>query len=147
MRDEWGLNADEREKVKAELTLAVNAGFIEDAGLEAVEMRRRKKNEKLQNRLKEGKIVYGITCYGKPAYLQHELTKFRLDFVSGKAAGYAYKVITGEEKERFYRENQDLFTRYFGDIFPYEDVEDVIEKRIREEEYYGLVQDILCQRP
>lgn len=146
MWDEWGLNKSEREKAKAELMLATQLGFIEEAGLKAVEMRRRKKNEKLQKRLKEGKIVYGLTCYGKPAYLQHELTKFRLDFVSGKATSYLYRVITREEKECFYRDNQDLFTRYFGDPFPYEDVEDIIEKRIREEEYYGLIQNILCQR-
>lgn len=146
MGDEWGLGAGERKKAEAELMLAVKLGFIEEAGFEGVEIRRRKKNEKLKNRLLEGKVVYGPTCYGKPAYLQHELTKFRLDFVSGKAADYTYRVIEREEKERFYRENQDLFTRYFGDPFPYEDVEDVIEKRIREEEYHGRIRDILCQR-
>ena len=45
-----------------------------------------------------------------------------------------------------YELTRDLFTRYWGDSFPYEDVEQIIEKRLREEAYDALVQDLLRQR-
>ena len=53
---------------------------------------------------------------------------------------------TEEQKQAYYRNNPDLFTRYWGDSFPYEDVEQIIEKRLREEAYDALVQDLLRQR-
>lgn len=36
-----------------------------------------------------------------------------------------------------------VFTRYAGDSFPYEEVKQIIEKRMREEVYDSLVQDLL----
>ena len=50
-----------------------------------------------------------------------------------------------EEKRAFYENNQDLFGRYHGDLFDYEDVRQIIEKRLREDAYDRLIQDILCQ--
>ena len=52
---------------------------------------------------------------------------------------------TEEEKRAFYDNNQDLFGRYHGDLFDYEDVRQIIEKRLREDAYDRLIQDILCQ--
>ena len=66
------------------------------------------------------------------AYLQYELPRFWLDFVSGKAKDYKYRSITETERERYYEENADLFMCYFGDKIPYENVGDVIEKQLKE---------------
>ena len=82
-------------------------------------------------------------------YLQYELTRFKLDFAQPTTAIRALPVcpvITEEQKQAYYRNNPDLFTRYWGDSFPYEDVEQIIEKRLREEAYDALVQDLLRQR-
>ena len=82
-------------------------------------------------------------------YLQYELTRFKLDFAQPTAAIRALPVcpvITEEQKQTYHRNNPDLFTRYWGDSFPYEDVEQIIEKRLREEAYDALVQDLLRQR-
>ena len=45
--------------------------------------------------------------------------------------------------DAWYDANPDLFTRYAGDSFPYEEVKQIIEKRMREEVYDSLVQDLL----
>lgn len=37
----------------------------------------------------------------------------------------------------------DLFGRYFGDLFTYEEVEQIIEKRLREDAYDKLIEDVL----
>lgn len=146
MNGMWCLNETERKEAEGTLRLAKRLGFIEEAGLEALEERRKRKNEEIQDKLKKGETVYGLVSYSAPSYLQYELTRFRLDFVSGQASDYVYREITEKEKEKFYQENQDLFIRYLGDTFPYEDVRDIIEKRIREEEYHELIKDLLCQR-
>ena len=57
----------------------------------------------------------------------------------------AEALFTEEEKRAFYENNQDLFGRYHGDLFDYEDVRQIIEKRLREDAYDKLIQDILCQ--
>ena len=36
----------------------------------------------------------------------------------------------------------DLFGRYFGDLFTYEEVEQIIEKRLREDAYDKLIEDV-----
>ena len=81
-------------------------------------------------------------------YLQYELTRFKLDFVQPseriKKLGVCPS-FTEEEKRAFYENNQDLFGRYHGDLFDYEDVRQIIEKRLREDAYDKLIQDILCQ--
>ena len=42
-----------------------------------------------------------------------------------------------------YEQNKDLFGRYFGDFFTYEEVEQIIEKRLREDAYDKLIEDVL----
>ena len=40
----------------------------------------------------------------------------------------------------------DLFGRYQGDFFSYEEVAQMIENRLREDVYDRLVQNLLCER-
>ena len=52
---------------------------------------------------------------------------------------------TEQEKRDFYEQNRDLFGRYHGDYFTYEEVSQIIEKRLREDAYDKLICDILCE--
>ena len=83
---------------------------------------------------------------GAPAYLQYELTRFKLDFAEPcekiRALGICPD-FTDAQTRAWYDANPDLFTRYAGDSFPYEEVKQIIEKRMREEVYDSLVQDLL----
>ena len=92
--------------------------------------------------------VYGTRYFSAPAYLQYELTRFKLDFVEPcekiRALGVC-PTFTDEQTRAWYDANPDLFTRYFGDSFSYEESRLIIEKHMREEVYDNLVQDILCE--
>lgn len=142
------LSAEELRGAKASLLLAKKIGLIEDESLDALEARRQQKNE--QNRKMEaaGELFYGPRYYSAPAYLQYELTRFKLDFSQPtemvRKSGLCPE-ITEADKKKFYAENHDLFGRYHGDSFSYEEVEQIIEKRLREAAYDRLVQDLLCQ--
>ena len=143
------LTPEQWRHAKACLTLAKRWGLIGDDSPEALERRRAAKNAKAERAEQDGKSVYGTRRFSAPAYLQYELTRFKLDFAQPTAAIRALPVcpvITEEQKQAYYRNNSDLFTRYWGDSFPYEDVEQIIEKRLREEAYDALVQDLLRQR-
>ena len=129
------LSPAEWENALVQLQLAKQLGLIDDAA-----------NARLQA---AGTVFYGPRQYTPAMYLQYELTRFKLDFAQPTAAIRALPVcpvITEEQKQAYYRNNPDLFTRYWGDSFPYEDVEQIIEKRLREEAYDALVQDLLRQR-
>ena len=143
------LTPEQWRHAKACLTLAKRWGLIGDDSPEALERRRAAKNAQAERAEQDGKPVYGTRRFSAPAYLQYELTRFKLDFAQLTAAIRALPVcpvITEEQKQAYYRNNPDLFTRYWGDSFPYEDVEQIIEKRLREEAYDALVQDLLRQR-
>ena len=143
------LTPEQWRHAKACLTLAKRWGLIGDDSPEALERRRAAKNAQAERAEQDGKPVYGTRRFSAPAYLQYELTRFKLDFAQPTAAIRALPVcpvITEEQKQAYYRNNPDLFTRYWGDSFPYEDVEQIIEKRLREEAYDALVQDLLRQR-
>lgn len=133
---------------KAELVLAEKLGLIENADIEALEKRCAEKNEENARLEMEKKVFYGPRRYSLPMYLQYELTRFRLDFVQPteniRKSGISPE-ITENQKKAFYERNKDLFGRYFGDLFSYEEVEQIIEKRLREEVYDRLVQEILCR--
>ena len=132
------LSPAEWENALVQLQLAKQLGLIDDAKNAA--------NARLQA---AGTVFYGPRQYTPAMYLQYELTRFKLDFAQPTAAIRALPVcpvITEEQKQAYYRNNPDLFTRYWGDSFPYEDVEQIIEKRLREEAYDALVQDLLRQR-
>ena len=51
----------------------------------------------------------------------------------------------GAGETDFYEQNRDLFGRYHGDYFTYEEVSRIIEKRLREDAYDKLICDILCE--
>lgn len=144
------LGKEEMREAKAALLFARKLGLIEDGDLSGLERRRAARNAEIQEKLKGGEPVYGLISYSMPAYMQYELTRFKLDFTEetvGIKKNYKYRNISEREKRSFYRENMDLFTRYFGDVFSYEEVELIIVKRIREAEYDKNVKDLLCQLP
>ena len=94
----------------------------------------------------EEKLFYGPRYFSAPAYLQYELTRLKLDFVQPGEAVQKTGLcpnFTEQEKKAFYDQNMDLFGRYFGDLFTYEEVEQIIEKRLREDAYDKLIEDVL----
>ncbi len=131
---------------KACLTLAKRWGLIGDDSPEALERRRAAKNAQAERAEQDGKPVYGTRRFSAPAYLQYELTRFKLDFAEPcekiRALGICPD-FTDAQTRAWYDANPDLFTRYAGDSFPYEEVKQIIEKRMREEVYDSLVQDLL----
>ena len=130
------------------LTLAKRWGLIEDDTPAALEARRAAKNAAAARCKADGTTVYGVRHYSAPAYLQYELTRFKLDFVEPCGKIRALGVcpdFTEAQTRAWYDANRDLFTRYFGDSFSYEESRQIIEKRMREEVYDNLVQDILCE--
>lgn len=56
---------------------------------------------------------------------------------------YNYSMITSKDMVSFWNEHRELFTRYQGDSFSYDEVAMVIRKRIREKEYEQEIQNIL----
>lgn len=148
-REYYSLTSEgEVHEVQAKLQIAAWMGVIDTPDLDAVEVRRKQKNDSIKAKLAKGEIVYGLTHYTPSMYLQYELTRFKLDFTvyKGEKVGtYLYQEFTEEEKRAFYENNPDLFTRYFGDSFGYEEVCMIIEKRLKEKEYESIVQDLLCK--
>lgn len=135
-------------KAQGAFFLAKRLGLIEDASFEGLEARRKKHNEEIRQMEQNDRLFYGPHYFSAPAYMQYELTRFRLDFVQPSEAVRATGLcpsFTEQEKKDFYEQNLDLFGRYHGDLFTYEEVEQIIEKRLREDAYDKLIQDILCQ--
>ena len=142
------MNEKEQKQLKAELFFAKKLGLIEDDTLDGIQDRCRKENQKREQMLQKGEIVYGPEKFCLPAYVRYEQTRFLLDFVSESEKVknfYTYRPISDEEKQAFYEANRDLFTRYHGDSFTYEEVAMIIKKRIREIEYEEESHNILCQ--
>ena len=121
-------------KAQGAFLLAHRMGLIEDPTMEGLETRRQKHNEELRRMEQEGQRFYGPHYFSAPAYLQYELTRLKLDFVQP----------CGKVRD-FYEQNRDLFGRYHGDYFTYEEVSQIIEKRLREDAYDKLICDILCE--
>lgn len=142
------LEEKELKKVKATLLFAKKVGLIDDESFSALEKRRMARNIKNQEMIEKGELVYGLISYSAPVYQQYELTRFKLDFAEETdeiKKKYTYHAISEEQKRNFYSDNMDLFVVNAGYIFSYEEVELIIEKRIREAEYEKNVNDILCQ--
>lgn len=142
------LEKNERDYALASLLFAQRLGLIDNCLLTTVEQRRQEENRKRREALERGEILYGPVEYTPIAYLQQELTGFRLDYVSESEKitnRQVFRVISREETRQFYEEHADLFTRYQGDAFSYEDVELIIRKKIREKDYEKGIEDILCQ--
>lgn len=148
MRNQYCLSEQEWKKARATLVFAKKLGLIEDDSEKALEERRKRKNDENRRKKESGELFYGPVFFTPAMFLQYELTRFRLDFVQPcekiKKLGVCPE-FTEEEKRAFYQENQDLFGRYHGDLFSYEDVELIIEKRLREDAYDRQIQNLLCQ--
>ena len=142
------LTPEQWRQAKACLTLAKRWGLIGDDSPEALERRRAAKNAQAERAEQDGKPVYGTRRFSAPAYLQYELTRLKLDFVQPcekvREGGFCPD-FTEQEKRDFYEQNRDLFGRYHGDHFTYEEVSQIIEKRLREDAYDKLICDILCE--
>ena len=108
-------------KAQGAFLLAHRMGLIEDPSMEGLKARRKK---------------------------QYELTRLKLDFVQPcekvREGGFCPD-FTEQEKRDFYEQNRDLFGRYHGDHFTYEEVSQIIEKRLQEDAYDKLIRDILCE--
>lgn len=146
--DFWFLSERERSYALACLSFAKKLGLIESDSLEAVAQRCDAENEKRKKQLEKGETVYGLTHFSLPAYLDYELTRFKLDFVSQKKeikAVYNYSEISKKQLKEFYKNNKDLFKRYSGDRFFFFEVKMIIEKKIREEQYESEINNILCK--
>ena len=135
---------DEERYARASLILAKRLGLIDDSSLDAVVSRCKNENAKRKTALDNGEIVYGLKQFTPTAYLDWELTRFRLDFVSEqKGIKYSYKPIEKPQLKEYYKLNKDLFTRYNGDRFRFKESRDVVYKKIREEEYENEINNIL----
>ena len=145
---EFIMDRKEQKQLKAELIFAKKLGLTEDDTLDGVADRCEKENQRRTEMLQNGEIIYGPEYFSLPAYVRYEQTRFRLDFVSESEKvkkNYSYQRISEKEKQAFYEANRDLFKRYHGDSFTYEEVSVIIRKRIREIEYDKEIQNILCQ--
>ena len=124
-------------KAQGAFLLAQKMGLLEDASFEALEKRRYEYNN--------SEHEYGPHYLSKEAYLFYELTRLKLDFVLPtdvvKKTGLCPN-FTEEQRKEFYEKNHDLFGRYHGDFFTFEEVSQIIEKRLREEAYDKLIEDI-----
>lgn len=132
------LNQEILRKAQGAFLLAQKMGLLEDASFEALELRRDNYNNSVHE--------YGPHYLSKEAYLFYELTRLKLDFVlpteEVKKTGLCPS-FSEEERRVFYEKNHDLFGRYHGDFFTFEEVSQIIEKRLREEYYDKLIEDIL----
>ena len=134
--NKYAKDPQELRRICANLTFAKQLGLIDDDSLAAAEERCRRENARRGEKLAAGEVVYGLTAYPLPAYLQYECTRFRLAFAGErKQVRYNYAPITAREEKAYYKANKDLFTRYMGDKFRFREVKQVVRKKMREEEY------------
>lgn len=121
-------------RVKAELEVAFNLGFLDSPKFEDFLV--------LYEVERERRAAYGSSFNSFESFEITVLSTFRAFFSEG-AAKYDYKEIGDDDIERYFSSNQDLFTRYFGEPFTLDECRDVVIKRIREEEYEGLIRQQL----
>ncbi len=134
----------EYEWIEATLSFVKSIGLINDDSFKALENRCMETNSSNKEKVLNKETVYGIEKFNLHTYLQYELTQFKLDFVQCKSnIDYDYKLISKEQKIAFFEENKKLFTRWTVSDFEFEEVEMVIEKRIREAEYDENIKKIL----
>lgn len=146
MRQNYGIDDMNLRKAQAAFLFAQKIGLLEDPSLEGLERRRQQHNAELRKMEEEGQVFYGPRYFSPAAYLQYELTRLKLDFVEPCAAVRRSGLcpdFTDEEKRAFYEANLDLFGRYHGDYFSYDEVAQIIEKRMREEVYEQILDKLL----
>ena len=88
---------------------------------------------------------FGPSCMSWEAFQEAESTFFMTSFVLGRVKNHEYRMITDGDLSSFYSENMDLFTRAEGDLFAFEEVRDIIIKRLREREYTENVEALALQ--
>lgn len=146
MRQNYGIDEMHLRKAQAAFLFAQKIGLLEDPSLEGLEQRRQQHNAQLRKMEEEGRIFYGPRSFSAAAYLQYELTRLRLDFVAPcdtvRRSGLCPS-FSDEEKHAFYEANMDLFGRYHGDHFSYEEVAQIIGKRLREQAYEQMIEELL----
>lgn len=140
-------NQSNEKYAKACLIFAKRIGLIDDDSLEASAKRCEDENAKRAKMIENGDVFYGLTHFEPFQYLQHELTQFKLDFVSesDRIKNYSFKEISKQDAKAYYKANKDLFTRYAGDKFYFREVVMIVKKKMREEEYDNEINKILCQ--
>ena len=137
-------NETEKKYALACLEFAKIIGLIDDSSLDAVEKRCKAENEKRRIQTENGETVYGLVEFPLSVYLDYELTRIKLDFASEKKGiNYSFAPISKKEKKEFYKNNTDLFTRYGGDKFRFKEVDMIVEKKIREEQFENEIKNIL----
>ncbi len=129
---------------KAKLKIAKHMGTIDTDEWEAVKIRCEKKNQEVKKNMENGEIVYGVRSYSLLTYLQYELTRVKLDYISYKGeyiGEFKRKIFTEDDENKFYSENLFLFTEANGEIcdIDEENLRPVIRKKLREREYEELV--------
>ena len=119
-------------------------GFMDDVELVVTE-RRAETEWKNADAWKNGTAAFGARYLTPEMYLDYELKTIQLAFATYKGemvGNHKCHVYTEDEKRAFYEDNQDLFTRYHGDLFPYEEVDLIIEKWLKVQEYQELTEQI-----
>ena len=126
---------------EAQIEFARRTGYLkDDLHTLWIEQRRGKREHR------EYPFGPGTTAVGYEFFLEMYLSSFRLAFVlRDERIDYPYEELTKKNIDDFWKNNRDLFTRFNGDSFEKEEVEDIIAKRIREEEYERNVEEILLQ--
>lgn len=137
---------EQRRYAEACLIFAHKTGLIDDPSLDAVKSRCEKENENRRNALNNGEVVYGVSRFSPAVYLDYELTRFRLDFVAEKCR-FDYSPIDKKQLKAYFKSNRDLFTRYNGEKFRFNESRLVVYKKIREEQYDNEINNILHKLP
>ena len=118
-----------------------------------VDQRRAETEWKNADAWKNGTAAFGARYLTPEMYLDYELKSIQLAFATYKGemvGNYKCHVYTEDEKRAFYDANQDLFTRYHGDLFPYEEVDLIIEKWLKVQEYQDIIEQVAkadCECP
>lgn len=98
MGQKYCLTSAQWKYAQACLTLAKRFGLIDDDSPEALEKRCAAKNAETVAAERNGQVTYGTRCYNIAAYLQYELTRFRLDFRVIGSARWASALILRRKK-------------------------------------------------
>ena len=118
--------------------------FIDDVE-RIVDQRRAETEWKNADAWKNGTADFGARYLTPEMYLDYELKSIQLAFATYKGemvGNHKCHVYTEDEKRAFYDANQDLFTRYHGDLFSYEEVDLIIEKWLKVQEYQEFLESV-----
>lgn len=135
---------------KAKLKIAKLMGVIDTDKWEDVKIRCEKKNQEVNKKMENGEIVYGVRSYSLLTYLQYELTRLKLDYISYKGdyiGEFKRTIFTEDDENKFYSENEFLFSSAEGKVYDIdeENLRPVIRKKLREREYEDITKAFLCK--